>query len=49
MFDLELLLSFADSPYVPKSSKNLTEAIKDLEKSLEAITQWLKQSDLKVN
>jgi hypothetical protein len=40
IFVLELLFSFADNTYAPKSSKNLTEAIKGIEKYLEAITQW---------
>jgi predicted house-cleaning noncanonical NTP pyrophosphatase (MazG superfamily) len=38
--DLEL---FADDSFITKSNESLTELIKDMEKSLEAITKWLKQ------
>jgi hypothetical protein len=48
MFDIELLFSFADDTYVPKSNKKVKEAIIDLNKSLESITKWLRQSGLKV-
>ena len=44
--DLEL---FADDSFITKSNESLTELIKDMEKSLEAITKWLKQSGMKVN
>ena len=49
MFDLESLLSFTDDSYVTKWNKSISELIKDMEKSLEAITKWLRQSGLKVN
>ena len=44
--DLEL---FADDSFITKSNESVTELIKDMEKSLEAITKWLKQSGMKVN
>ncbi len=40
---------FADDSYVTKSNESITELITDMEKTLEAITQWLKQSGVKVN
>jgi hypothetical protein len=44
--DLEL---FADDSFITKSNVSSTELIKDMEKTLEAITKWLKQSGVKVN
>jgi hypothetical protein len=49
MLDLELLFSFANDTYMTKSNKNFAESIIDLEKSLELIAKWLRQSGLKVN
>jgi hypothetical protein len=49
LFDIKPLLSFADDSFNVKCSKVRNEVISDLEKSLEAITKWLKQSGLKVN
>ena len=49
LFDIEPILAFADDSFNFKSHKNKNQLIKDMEKSLEAITKWLKQSGLKVN
>ena len=49
VFDIEPILSFADDSFDVKSSKNKNEVVKDMEKSIEAITKWLKKSGLKVN
>jgi hypothetical protein len=49
MFDLEFLFSFADDMYVPKVNCLLPELIKDIEKSLEAITKWLRDTGLIIN
>ena len=44
--DLEL---FADDSFITKANVSSAELIKDMEKTLEAITNWLKQSGMKVN
>ena len=49
LFDIEELLAFADDTFIPKVGESLAELIEDMEKSLEAITKWLKQSGLVVN
>jgi hypothetical protein len=38
-----------DDSYIPRSNKNCIFLISDMEKLLEAITKWLKQSDLKAS
>ena len=49
LFDIETFLSYADDTFIPKSNKSLEILINDVEKSLEAITKWLRDSGLKVN
>ena len=49
LFHLQDMLAFADDSYVLRSNINQTDLIKDMKKSLEAITKWLRQSGLKVN
>jgi hypothetical protein len=49
LLDLQAKLSFAADSYVFKANKLVTELIKDMEKTLEDITNWLRQSGLKVN
>jgi hypothetical protein len=48
-FDDEDLSAYADDTYVPRWNLSLEQLIKDVEKSLEAITKWLRDSGLKVN
>ena len=48
MFDLEKMTCFADDISVLRWNKSLTLLIEDMEKSLEAITKWLRKSGLKV-
>jgi hypothetical protein len=43
------MFAFADNNYVPKTNFVLQNLIKDMEKSLEAITKWLRDSGLEVN
>ena len=49
LFDVEYLLTFADDNFIPRFSDNIPSLIVDMEKSLEAITKWLRQSGLVVN
>jgi hypothetical protein len=49
LFDIMPVLSCADDSYNIKSNVNKNQLIKDMEKSLESITKWLKKSGLKVN
>jgi hypothetical protein len=49
LFDIIPVLSFADDSYNIVRNKDKNELIKDMEKSLEAITKWLRKSGLKVN
>ena len=49
LFDLEKMTNYADDNFIIKSNKVLSRLIIDMEKSLEAITKWLKKSGLKVN
>ena len=49
LFDLVPVLSFADDSYNMESNASKSAVIEDMEKSLEAITKWLKKSGLKVN
>jgi hypothetical protein len=49
LFKIAGLEFFADESFVTKSNESLTELITDMEKTLEAITKWLKQSGMKVN
>jgi hypothetical protein len=44
--DKEVCLSFADDSYLPKGNKSLLHLIQDVEKSLEAMTKWLRASGL---
>jgi hypothetical protein len=46
---METFLSYADKTFIPKLKHSLQNLIKNIEKSLEEITKWLKDSGLKVN
>ncbi len=49
LFNIEPHSAFADDSYILRWKNSLPELISDLEKSLEAITKWLRDSGLKVN
>jgi hypothetical protein len=49
LFDVEKLSNYADDNYVVKWNTNIEALIKDMKKTLESITKWLKDSGLKVN
>ena len=49
LFDIEKMTNYADDNLIVRWNKCLVELITDMEKSLEAITKWLKKSGLKVN
>ena len=49
LFDIEKMTNFADDNYVIRWNKCMEALITDMEKSLEAITKWLKESGLKVH
>jgi hypothetical protein len=49
IFDIAPLLTFADDSYITVTNKNKEDLKKDMEKTLEVITKWLKKSELKVN
>ena len=49
LFALEELFGFADDTFIPRMGDCLSALIFDMEKSLEAITKWMKQSGLKIN
>jgi hypothetical protein len=49
IFDIADLTAFANDKYVQKSNISLSNLIVDIQKSLEAITKWLKKSGLIVN
>ena len=49
LFDLLKLTNFADDNFVILWNKCMTALIKDLEKDLEIMTKWLRDSGLKVN
>ena len=49
LFDLEKMSNYADDNFIIRFNKTISVLINDMEKSLEAITKWLKKSGLKVN
>ena len=49
MFDKHFLLAFADDTFIPKFNTSLPNLIESMEKTIEAITKWLKKSGLIVN
>ena len=49
VFSIAELSAFADDTFIPKWNKMLPALINDMEKTLESITKWLKQSGLVVN
>ena len=49
LFDKETFLSYADDTFIPKCNNSLENLILDVEKTLKAITKWLRDSGLKVN
>jgi hypothetical protein len=42
LMDLDFVFTFADDNFVPKNNHDLTCLVEDLERSLEAITKWLR-------
>jgi hypothetical protein len=49
VFGLENMFVFEDDSFIPRWDKSLPKLIKQLEKSFKAITNCLRQSDIKVN
>jgi hypothetical protein len=49
IYDLEDITTYADDNYVIKQSDCLANASRDIEKSVDMVTTWLKQSRLKIN
>jgi hypothetical protein len=49
LFGIVGLDAFADDTFIESKNINLQGLIVNMEKSLEAITKWLKKSGLKVN
>ena len=49
IFDIDFALAFADDNFIPKINTCKIDLVKDMEKSLTAVTKWLKESGLKVN
>jgi hypothetical protein len=49
LFDLELFLAFAGDSFISRLEWCLAKLIKNMEKSLEAITNWSRHSGLMVN
>ena len=49
LFDSEFLVESANDNYIPRFNMNLNALIMNMEKSLESITKWLKDSVLSVN
>ena len=49
LLSLEFVLVFADDNYMPKVNSVLPQLIIDMEKTLEAMTKWLRKSGLVVN
>jgi hypothetical protein len=49
LFDIADISSFADDTYIPRWNSSLESLIRNIEKDIEAITKWIKDSGLKVN
>jgi hypothetical protein len=49
LFEIAALELLADEPFITRSNGSLIQLIKDMEKALEAITKWLRESGMKVN
>ena len=49
LFDIENMTNYADDNYIIRWNKCIEALISDMEKSLEAITKWLRDSGLEVN
>jgi hypothetical protein len=49
LMDLDFIFALVDDNYVPKTNCDLTCLVEDMERSLEAITIWLRDSSLEVN
>ena len=49
LFDLAKMTLFADDNYLLSWNKTIQQLIIDMEKTLESVTKWLRQSGLKVN
>jgi hypothetical protein len=45
LFNIEYLFAFADNKLVPRIGSTRNNLIEDMEKSLEAISEWIKQPD----
>jgi hypothetical protein len=46
---MDFALAFADDAYIPRIGSKITSLVTNMEKSLEAITKWHRQSGLVVN
>jgi hypothetical protein len=49
IYDIEEITTYAENNYVIKESDCLTNASRDIERSVDVVAMWLKQSGLKVN
>ena len=49
LFDLAKLSNYADDNFIVRWNSNINDLLVDMERSLEAITKWLRDSGLKVN
>ncbi len=49
IFEITDMSAFTEDTFIPKANASLPLLIKDMEKTLEAITKWLKKSVLIVN
>ena len=49
LFDLEKLSNYADDNFIIRWNSSIEELIIDMQRSLEAITKWLRESGLMVN
>ena len=47
-FAIEEELAFADNTFILRTGSNTNEQVVDMEKSLEAMMKWMKQSGLKL-
>jgi hypothetical protein len=49
IYDIEDITTYADDNYVVKESGQLSDALRQVEKSVATVSEWLKSSGLKVN
>jgi hypothetical protein len=48
LFDLEDLFAFADNTFIPRIGENSTDLIRDMERSLETTTKYMKKSGFNI-